>query len=211
MKILETILDKLLSAVSARSLEKYKNELLKITEQAKFEYQKQLADFNQYVVKKHNIYPELFRLLQVAQFRIKDFKAPMQPINYSTFTIQDLKAILDVKGLPNLFNEGILLEWEKIKNDGVEKIKFFVERVELMAARNSLQEFKNYFWLNVIYLSPLVEKKMEEFIKKIEELLVIYEIPDIPSSDHGKIRKLIDETDSMSGNELKTILRKELV
>lgn len=143
--LIRYLIQKKIDSYFNKKLETHKQELAIITEHAKYDISKKLYDFEAYASKKHEIYPELYRLAAETWHEILRFRYKF-----------DTEIKSSMRGL-----------------DGEELVEYFYERIAPLTIKN-LDAYE-YVFKNELYLSKNVSiaynealSEQADFTKRID-------------------------------------------
>ena len=179
-----------------RSMESYKQELIVATENAKFDFQRKIQDFNLFTTKKHEVYGELNKLLVIAEGNILNLYGLRTELSYEEYNKNDLTNLMEKEGFPEgKMNEIIKLFEVGDKYKAILLMKHFLRIKEFRDANNVLITARNFFWASIFYFSNEVEEKIKIIFEKLAALLIRQEqIFHAPDTAHDLKNKLGTES-----------------
>ena len=175
-----------------RSMESYKQELIVATENAKFDFQRKIQDFNLFTTKKHEVYGELNKLLLTAEGGILNLYGLRTELSYEEYNREDLKKLMDREGFPEGKMDEILKFFDaNDKFNAILLMKHFLRIKEFRDANNELINARNFFWASIFYFSNEVEEKIKVIFIKLAALLIrqeqIFQAPDTAHELRNKL------------------------
>jgi hypothetical protein len=82
-------------------LQDHKHSLEVATEQAKYEFQRQLADFNLYAVKRHNAAETIYAAVRVAHGHVVNLFGLARGLTFQEYDDKDITAYMTAKEVPS--------------------------------------------------------------------------------------------------------------
>ncbi|MFA5839866.1 MAG: hypothetical protein WC890_04325 [Candidatus Margulisiibacteriota bacterium] len=192
-----------------KKLEEHKHALSLITENAKFDYQKKLSDFNLYVQKKHQIYSELFKYIMIADGKVAGLRGCKEFPTFQEYNKMDIEEYLLKLKVPRGKIEDIINIWVADNDLAKKEVRIYLDLAGFNNAKKALIEANNCYWLSVIYLSEAVNNECRPLLDKISSLLTIYEFKEA-SSEFNKDSKTLKEEIAALISSLTSIMKKEL-
>lgn len=133
-----------------KRIEEYRSELQLIVESKKFDFQRMSYDFNLYRNKKHEYYPELYKLTISAITALRNLMFDWQMPQFEKFSSDKLALYLAKKGMaPDKIKESI-----SSHNDGLfQNIIYEIKTIEWAIVKQKFVEANNFFESYEIFLS----------------------------------------------------------
>jgi len=177
----------------------FKHQLDLSTEAERFNYQRKIQDFNLYTIKKHENYIRLYELLLEAESKILGIYGFKTDLTYQEHNEADFRRIMTEEKFPEGKIEEVFSIWEKRgKEEAIKEMRKFFRLIELKKADNSFWSLKNHFALSKLYLSDTVEKKLNDFLSSLGNLLANYEtIEQMPWEARKTNKDIIDEANKI--------------
>lgn len=147
-------------------------------------YAVQLETYRQFVIKYHEEYAELNRLILKAQGAISVQFLKSYP-DFKYFTEQELTKYLKEKSASD-YDVKRLTQLIKTPKDLQTEMQDFINKYNLWKARDLLTKSKNHYWRNALYFSKLVGKSFNAIWKDLDELLLLQEYP---SGEAGRMSR----------------------
>ncbi|MBB6449478.1 hypothetical protein HNR44_001427 [Geomicrobium halophilum] len=191
--------------------------ITELTEEVKGEQNKLLTNFELYTVKKHECYPELFKLIEICNGAVQGLRGFQRgKLDFESLNAQEIESEMHDKQIIAKDRELIRGLWNNTNDKKQAKIYLdkISQRINYNKAEEKIIEANNYFYFKILYLSKDIEKSGSDLLQKIWQLWLSYD----PDHLEDKIRaggdvissaELIEDIDSMK-TDLKLIIRKEL-
>jgi hypothetical protein len=141
--------------------EKFKNELGLITEGAKFNYSRQLSEFNLFVKEKHRVYAELYRgIRQASDLTAKLQKETWWYAKYDAVTVEDIAVELEELGVPIPERGDIINNWDSTNftSDGVKLLTESLARKARRDAKDGVNRAQDCHLHEALFLSDRVDQ-----------------------------------------------------
>jgi hypothetical protein len=196
-----------------KAIETYKHELNAISEQQKFNYQRWMTDLGLFTQKKHEAYAELYKLILIADGSLERLSGLQSVPSFTEYTRADMEMYLKDQHIVEGFIPQLLDGWETSRDECVRKIREYQTMIDFQKADKARNDASNYFLINSVYFSEVVEKVVSEILKLIGHLHVIDEQSRVLhySDESGrKERKEIMEKKPVLIRELKAKIRTEM-
>lgn len=190
-----------------KNLENHKQKLNVHTENLKFDLQKKIHDYGLYSGKRHEIYPELFKLLLLADGNVHGLYGFRRNLSFSEFNEDDIKVFMQARKISEGKQREILNLWNLRKDDAIDELEAYLRVLEIQDARKSLIEAKNFLLLSDLFLSELVSQKSDELFGALNKILVFIEFPS--PGDYRERDKISEEVKGLFA-DLKMLMRKDL-
>ncbi len=175
-----------------QKLESYKQELTIATENAKFDYQRKIQDFNLFATKKHEVYGEMNKLMLIAEGKILNLYGLRTELKYEEYNSNDFQNLMEKERFPNgKISEIIDLINQGDREKAIQNMRHFRRIKEFQDSSNSLINARNYFWASNFYFSNEVEKELKIIFDKLSALFIRQEqVFKAPESAHEIRNKL---------------------
>ncbi|WP_405082154.1 hypothetical protein ACI48J_06015 [Paenibacillus chitinolyticus] len=138
-------------------LENHKQSLSVMTENSKFDYQRMMHDFSLYRTKKHEIYPELYKMMVGWHSEVKPLYKNWNWPNFSKFTKEIMKRYLIDNEINEDVADNLLMEWNT-GNKNINEIKYRLKRVSYQKATKNLRDAFNFFVSNELFFTEDISK-----------------------------------------------------
>lgn len=156
-----------------KKLETHKHELNKLTEEAKFNYQRLLSDFNLYSVKKHEHYIELYNDLIRAHGSVMHLASALkQRYTYDFFDENDMRNYLAKLGTPSGRTEQLISTWKSDPKTGIKEIHDHEAYIEEWNAEKDVNKLNNTYLSSRLYLSSELKALMEKLVPDLISLSI---------------------------------------
>ncbi|MDT8980001.1 hypothetical protein RQP50_27605 [Paenibacillus sp. chi10] len=164
-----------------KKIEEYKTNLQGVLETKKFDLQRMMLDFNLYRSKKHEIYPELFKLFLKATYGLNNLKNNWDFPLFQLLSKEFVERYLIEKSVGQKEIEYLTDRWledEEAAEEKIQDIKYAIKRLETKSVKNDYEVFRNYFLEVELFLSDEGVKVIQEIIQDFDEILenIIYDI-----------------------------------
>lgn len=154
-----------------KNIEKYKGEINSELETLRFAYQKTFKDYELYTVKKHEKYPEMFHLLEIAYGALMQLKTN----TYYTFdnvNIEDIKKYFQEElKLTQFDQDRLLIIWSTDKEEAKLEIYAIEKRIKYNKAKNKWYDANDYYISNNLYLSDDVVQVIHNHLENMFDYL----------------------------------------
>lgn len=172
-----------------KKLENHKHDLQKITEDIKYDYQRKIHDFSLFSNKKHEVYAELYKLLNDANSKIKIATAVFR--QYPDFRNQQFEKVekyLKEYPVSDDTIEHVRSKWISDRNEGIKEFQRAVDMEKVIKADESRTEAYLYLINNELFLNDEVAENAHDIADKLR-LLVISEHHKVLDGYEGISRK----------------------
>jgi len=161
---------------SQRTLAEFKHHLDSLGEAARFDYQRQITDFNRYAEKRHECYAELWKLLRTAQGRIVEL-AETADQEFSYYDHTDVERLLLKTEIPSGKRSEIQEVWKSDRGLGIQMLNQVLASAALHEADRAYRIASNCFVENELYLSDPVNEAVRNCLLRLDTLLVLFSDP----------------------------------
>ncbi|MFF3922607.1 hypothetical protein [Paenibacillus lactis] len=206
--LITVILGGIIKYSSDKSLETHKQKINELNDSLRFNLQRQIHDFNQYSVKRHSLYPEVYKLLLIAHGNISSLYGLKRSLSFEEFNDQDFEMFMEKENIPLGKQTSIssMLSAGN-KKDAIENLRLYLRNLEFQEARKSLQEAINLILFSELFMSDQVSKGSKKTTNLLNEMLLYTEYPE-PGSH--KERDRINDQVGEELSELKKTMKEEL-
>lgn len=202
---LERTVDKRIDYEFSTKLENHKQGLEVLTESAKYDFQKKLANVSLHTRRQHEAYTEAYRAARIAHGLLLNQRGLRQVPTFEEYNADDAEAYLQGRDAPKGFIQEIRNLWDHNREAAVRKLGPYARMLDLQTAENALIEAKNQTFVNELYFSDEVVKHANEFIEAANAVLIELKYP----SDYAKWQQLTKSFNN-SLEQLHDAMRKEL-
>ena len=189
---IEKLVDRRLDYVSASRLETHKQKLDVLTEQARYDFQKKLANVGLHVARRHRSYAEAYRACRVAHGLIANQRGLRKYPTFEEYNRDDVVAYLTARDAPKGFIQEILAMWETDRQTAKSRLGPYARMLELQGAENAFIKAKNELYLNELYFSETVIKACNEFVDAGSAALAELEYPSSTPAPWNDVRSGLD-------------------
>lgn len=202
-----------IDALFQTRLEEHKHRLEVLTEGVRFDLERKMADFSHFIKERHEKYAKLHELIHVANGLLRTLWGFKRELTFEEFSVADMRKHLQGRGIVEGKIDDILKDWETNRPSAVKNAREYLLMIEHQRADTARNEAKNYLLLNAIYVSNHLEGKVQEFLSKMVELQVLYDMwtehgPSL-RDEYQKSKSIEKEIDVLL-QEIKDLMRMEL-
>lgn len=152
-----------------KSLEEYRTELQGFLENKKFDFQRMIHDFSLYRNKKHETYPELYKLLIEAIYGLQNLRNNWQFPDFSLYTKNLIVKYMEEKGVEQEKINNISDRWDEIKP--VEELKYELKMFEWRKVQKDFSIANEYFLRSELFLSEEIALLMRQITQDGDVIL----------------------------------------
>jgi hypothetical protein len=161
-----------------KSLEKYKQELSEKTESEKFKLNRKMKDFELYVIKRHEVYAELYQSLGNTLGYLNSIHGVSSLPTFDDHNIEDITNTLrtinttteNCDRIVKLFDSPVQGDRDK----AIEEILKLQKGRKILDTKLTLEESNNKYWIARLYLSKETDQKVYSLLADMRELQNIY-------------------------------------
>ncbi|PEC65307.1 hypothetical protein [Bacillus toyonensis] len=178
-------------------------EEVKTTFQTKMEQQKAeisriSKEFELYIVKKHEHYPELYKNIELCSDKVQYLEVNQRgigferQINFRKFNKEDVKKYMSDKSFTEADKELILSSWDTSRNIAIRDLELSIDKVEYNEAQDIYKAAQSFFLLHRLFFSDEVSSIAKNILDNIYVLLVNSN-PDYTLSKNGETQQQLRE------------------
>lgn len=189
-----------------RLQEETKNVFREKMELQKAELGRISKEFELYVAKKHEYYPELYRNIELCYSKIRSLRGIQKGIDPNSYNKEDIKNLISDRGFTELQKETILSDWDADKNVAINKIQFISQRINYNEANESYIVAHNFHILHKLYFPKTISSDVSDLLSDMHKLWQQYN-PDEEyweAQNEKYIEKFLEDNKSL----IKTIDKK---
>ncbi|HDR7998332.1 TPA: hypothetical protein QCY50_004957 [Bacillus cereus] len=156
-------------------------EITRLQETAKADFQTRMElqkaelnriskEFELYVAKKHEYYPELYRNIELCYSKIRSLRGIQKGIDPNSYNKEDIKNLISDRGFTELQKETILSDWDADKNVAINKIQFISQRINYNEANESYIVAHNFHILHKLYFPKTISSDVSDLLSDMHKL-----------------------------------------
>ncbi|MBB6689916.1 hypothetical protein H7B90_00730 [Cohnella xylanilytica] len=179
-----------------KKIEGFKNELQIVLESKKFDFQRLTFDFNLYRNKKHECYPELYKLIMKAVFGTQSLINNWDFPEFEKYSEDMLRKYLINKGVADDKIDELSLQF---KNGIInEFVKYEVKMAEWYRVNDDYKRAHEYFWTIEIFISDDIVKLSEALFTAGDSIMrsLAWDIMGNAYGNHEEIKNIRPPFDS---------------
>lgn len=181
--------------------------LARVSDSERYNYQRLIHDFSLYSSKKHDVYPELYKLILTANGHIVGLMGFGYMPDFDKFKKEDVEAYLSTRTLLPSRQKSITDMWNIDQNTAINELRYLLRSIETGTARSKWFEARGFFFSSSLFLSEQVSEQVEKVFLLLNEYLVHVEIP---GTQRGSFFRDKGEEISRAMEELKKLMKLEL-
>ncbi|MGG7221302.1 hypothetical protein ACQXR1_13460 [Bacillus sp. ATD] len=197
-----------------KNIESYKVELTKSLKDVEFDYQRKFEDFSLYTQKRHQVYAELYRIIQQALRELKDAMNILEetalPDSMSKETLY--KVLVKEKFDEEEIDE-ILAGWNFDPFKTIDTARIIIDEKRIKKANNATQQAWRFFMENELYISDEIADLTQEILRAINDMYATeYVSLKYTDGEEAKWNKHIENDRFIKGKlkEVKEQMKEEL-
>ncbi|KYG33641.1 hypothetical protein [Priestia endophytica] len=202
-----------------KEINKQKAELSEKLEELKYRQNILLKDYELYVTKRHEYYPELYKQILVSIGKITGLRGSRKSPIYTNADIEDIKSLMEFKNFTNLDRKLIEENWKDNRQKAINILENRLRKIEYNEAEISYLEANNFRLLNILFFSDTVSSISQKLLDVIRELWINYSPEEVPTRDpdyipkmdkkNKQLKKDIQDLKEQLFNQLKAELQKK--
>jgi hypothetical protein len=200
------LVDKRLDFEFAARLETHRNDLGLITESARYDYQKKLANVSLHTTHRHDAYAKAYRAIRMAHGLIVNQRGLRKAPTFEEYNRADVEAYLQLREAPKGFIEEIIGLWSTDRGLAKAKLVPYARMLELQGAERAFGKAKNLLYLNELYFSDSVVEACSEFVDIGSAALAELEYPSETSREwhelRGRLNKALERVHTVMRSDL---------
>ncbi|XOI98290.1 hypothetical protein ACMX2M_20715 [Paenibacillus polymyxa] len=157
----------------AKVNDEYRKELNTEIEKLKHEQQRALKDFELYISKKHERYPEVYKSIEIAYGAILSLHSKYRDLSFENVNKEDVKAYLEMENVTKKDTQEIMDLWVEGESniDAIKGINAVRRRIKINTAYEKWSEANDTLLFNELYLSESVSTQARTVLNKSWEYL----------------------------------------
>jgi len=161
-----------------KRLETHRHSLQLATERARHAYQRELADFNLYAVRRHEAAASVYKALRIAHGYVSNLFGGRDQLTFEDFNREDIAAHMTSLDVPGGKQEEILAAWDDDKGAAIRDLRPYLRVMEVQRAEAKLIDARNEAIINELYLTDEAILAIDEVVKIMYEWLGHVKYPD---------------------------------
>ena len=184
-------------------------------ETLRLEQNQLMASFELYTAKRHECYPELYKLIEISNGSIRSLRGLRRELTFQNTNSEDIETYMRGKQFTSNDIQHILKIWEENKPSAISMLRKILEKIDYNEAEEKFINANNYFYFMNLYLSEDVENIVRELLALLHELWINYD-PDFSyerigtNEEQYTYEEVISKIDSLKEG-LKSTMRQELM
>jgi hypothetical protein len=146
----------------AERLEIHKHSLEVLAEHVKFDLQRRLGDFSQFVTRKHEAAAKSWEACRIAHGSVSGLFGLSQTLTFEEFNVEDMKAHLDARQVPKGVQESILGRWDSDRDGALAELKPYLRMLSIQSASRDLALAQNTTYLHELYFPGYVLRAFDQ-------------------------------------------------
>ncbi|MEI4713447.1 hypothetical protein WAG12_26120 [Bacillus cereus] len=177
-------------------------------EQQKSEISRISKEFELYVVKKHEYYPELYKNIELCIGKVMGFRGITKGIDFRNVNKEDIEKYMEEKQFTQADKHLICSDWDTNKDQAIKNLQYRLERINYNEGEEYYAKVHNFYLLHRLYFSDDVSSKAKEILDKIHILWANYN-PDIMLASGSQLVLELHEENAETRKNI-NVLREEL-
>ncbi|MCP9225103.1 hypothetical protein NMG90_06305 [Bacillus mycoides] len=177
-------------------------------EQQKSEISRLSKEFELYVVKKHEYYPELYKNIELCIGKVMGFRGITKGIDFRNVNKEDIEKYMEEKQFTQADKHLVCSDWDTNKEQAIKNLHYRLERINYNEGEEYYAKVHNFYLLHRLYFSDDVSSKAKETLDKIHILWTNYN-PDIMLVSGSKLVLELHEENTEIRKNI-NVLREEL-
>ena len=190
-------------------LEKHKQELNLITEEAKFNYSRMSQDFGLWTVKRHEAYAKLYIAIAESISKVFHLRGLGSMPDFRRFNKDEIEEWLKNKNFLQEDINLVALQWTNNNDIALRELSRLDKMFNEQQAEIAYKNFNNVLVETQIYMSDEIYKKLKPLLSQTGRLLYSYRAAYYNEEKNKQENELHEEIGN-SWNELATLMRNEL-
>ncbi|PEO88127.1 hypothetical protein CN571_15615 [Bacillus pseudomycoides] len=179
-------------------------------EQQKAELSKLSKEFELYAVKKHEYYPELYKVIATCIGKVTYLRGSRDGIDFRKYKAEEVTRYMEDNSFTATDKEYILSNWnENTIHLAIRQIENILIKTEYIEAKESYLAANNFYALHLLYFSDKVSFKVNNLLNHIWDLWIKYN-PDLMILDNNMISEKLSLPNEEEEDEIDR-LRKDLL
>ncbi|HGO9417111.1 TPA: hypothetical protein ACLBZX_005636 [Bacillus cereus] len=160
-------------------------------------------EFELYVAKKHEYYPELYKNIELCYSKIRSLRGIQKPIDPNSNNKEDIKKLISDRGFNEQQKETVLSDWDADKNVAINHIQFISQRINYNKANESYIIAHNFHILHKLYFPKEISSDVSDLLSDMYKLWQRYN----PNEEYWKAQneKYIEKFFEENKKLIKTI------
>ncbi|ARC70979.1 hypothetical protein C2H96_08425 [Bacillus subtilis] len=152
-----------------RNIESYKVELTKSLKDVEFDYQRKFEDFSLYTQKRHQIYAEIYRLIQQASSELSEVILKKTVLSKS-MSMENLYKVLLEEKFGEKEIDDIIEKWNRDPFKTIETVTKIIDHKKLEKANIAVEQALTFFKENELYISDEIAIFTQEILHAIKDI-----------------------------------------
>lgn len=141
-------------------------------------------EFELYVAKKHEYYPELYKHIQLCYGKVRSLRGLQKGIDPYANNKKDIEKLMSDRDFTEKQKEAVLSDWDADKNLAIHRIEFILQRINYNEAQESHREAHNFCLLHELYFSDKISSSVSDILLEIYTLWTRYN----PNQEHWEAK-----------------------
>lgn len=147
-------------------------DLERVRDAFQFQVQQAMLSIQIQTEKTHEIYPELYEKLRVAEGAIGSLLGLRESPTWEEYSVDDLKSLMERRGVVSGQIERIAQAINQNRRDGLKEMNEYLRMIELNEAKGKHHEAKNYVVLKNLYMTDEIAEECFTICKHLWAAIV---------------------------------------
>lgn len=147
-------------------------DLDRVRDNLQFQFQQAILSIQLKTQKTHEIYPELFGKVKIAEGAIGRLLGGRESPTWQEHSIEDLRIVMARKNVVSGQVEKLARAIEEDREEGLKEMNKYLRMLEYNESKSILQEAKNYLILNSLYMTDEIADDCHEVCKQLWHAIV---------------------------------------
>ncbi|WP_088338756.1 hypothetical protein [Bacillus cereus] len=146
------------------AMETHKSQLSRITK-----------EFELYVVKKHEHYPELYKNIELCVGKVKGLRGGARGLSFDNVNQEDITKYMIERDFTESDKQLICSDWDSNKSQAIRNLEFRLQRISYNEAEEYYRTAHNFYLLHRLFFSDAVSDKAKSLLDNIYDLWMNYD------------------------------------
>lgn len=183
---------------------KLSKQLNREIEELKHFQSRMLKDYDLYTSKRHLVYPEAYKSLELAFGSIMRLRGHKRSLTFENVDSSDIETFMVSKNFTSHDKSSVLALWEKDRLTAIKMIEGRIKFIEYNEAYEKWGEANDYVILNELFMSKTSADSSREFLDKMHDYWTMLD-PDYP---HEAVVDFQEDMKKLRGTELPQLREK---
>jgi hypothetical protein len=174
-----------------KKIELFKDDVAKLSEFRRLDFERKIFDFGQYASKRHEVYPLVYKQLLIAKSDIFSMRGYFKDLTFEEYNTEDITEYLVKRKVPKGKISEITSIWDTNREQALLVMRKYLSLFKNNEIEDELIKARNLFLEFELFMSDFLSEHINLLLGALSDLFLIYQIGTTTHQEAQKIREEI--------------------